>query len=354
MDGTALVLCDGHFNTTNGKTAHGLVRGTERYRVLGVIDHKHAGKDAGDVLDGKTSGIPIFRDLADAIAKIGRKPDYLVVGVAPEGGRLPGTLRAAVLTALRSGINVDSGLHEILSDDPEMRTVAESSGAKIRDIRRCKPASELHFFEGKIEKVESVRIAFLGTDSAIGKRTTARIVLMALRAKGIAAEMVGTGQTSWLQGAKYSMMLDATVNDFVSGEIEHAVYEAWINERPRAILLEGQGCLTNPGYPGGFEILAAARPHAVVLQHAPKRKFYDGFPEFPLAGLDREKTIIELLSQKPVIAITINHEDMTPGEADACASEYERKYGIPACDVLLHGPDKITEEIFTRFPEVVS
>ncbi|HOY61738.1 MAG: hypothetical protein BWY28_02862 [bacterium ADurb.Bin236] len=344
MDGTAIALCEGHFSSPNGKTAHGLVRGTDRYRLLGVIDSANAGRDAGETLDGKPNGIPIFASLEEAAAKAG-KPDYMVIGVAPDGGMLPDALRPVVAAALKMGINVDSGLHQMLGDDPEFRAAAESSGARVRDVRRPKPVSELHFYQGRIGEIGSLRVAFLGTDSAIGKRTTAKIVLSALREKGISAEMIGTGQTAWFQGLPFSMILDSTVNDFVAGEIEHAALSAWEAGKPRVMLFEGQGCLTNPAYPGGFEILAAARPQAVVIQHAPRRAAYDGFPDFPLAGLDREKQIIELLSPGQVAAITINHEGMTREETDAAAAELEAKHGVPACDPIFHGPEKIVNAI---------
>jgi len=354
MDGTALVLCDGYFDTPVGKTAHGLVRGTDRYRVVGVIDAANAGRDAGEVLDGAAAGIPVYANLGEAIASLPGKPDYLVLGMATDGGVLPSEVRPALVEALRLGIDVDSGLHQPLGEDPELEAAAEAGGAVIRDIRRSKPFDELHFFEGKIEEVGALRIAVLGTDSAIGKRTTARLLMQELRARGISTEMIGTGQTAWFQGLEYCILLDATINDFVAGEIEHAVHRAWVEKRPRVILLEGQGCLTNPAFPGGFELLAAGRPHAVVLQHAPKRRYYDGFPGYELAGVEREKAIVELLSERPVVAITINHEEMTAGEVDVAAAEYRKRHGIPAADPLLHGVEDIVAALESRFPEAFS
>jgi uncharacterized NAD-dependent epimerase/dehydratase family protein len=351
MDGTALVLCDGYFDTPVGKTAHGLVRGTDRYRVVGVIDGGNAGRDAGEVLDGAPAGIPVYADLGEAMASLPERPDYLVLGMATDGGVLPPELRPVIAQALRLGINVDSGLHQPLGEDPEFEAAAAAGGAAIRDIRRCKPIDELHFFEGKIESVGALRIAVLGTDSAVGKRTTARLLMEALRARGIPTEMIGTGQTAWLQGLPYCVLMDATINDFVAGEIEHAVHRAWVEARPRVILLEGQGCLTNPAFPGGFELLAAGRPHAIVLQHAPRRRCYDGFPGYRLAGVEREKAIIELLSQRPVVAITINHEEMEPEEIEATVGEYEKRYGVATADPLVHGVGKIVAVLESRFPE---
>src|SRR5215470_9949700 len=124
MDGTALVLCCGYYGTTNGKTAHGLVRGTGRYRVLGVVDAPLAGRDAGEALDGKRRDIPIFGSLAEALERLGGKPDYAVVGLATHGGRLTPPVKEALLEAIESGISVVNGLHEFAAEDPEIAAAA--------------------------------------------------------------------------------------------------------------------------------------------------------------------------------------------------------------------------------------
>ncbi len=349
MDGNALVLCEGAFGTLNGKTAHGLVRFTQRYKILGVIDSIQAGRDAGEVLDGKPCGIPIYPSLDAALAQHQHEAKYFTIGLAPEGGTLPESYRQIVAEAIRSGLNIDSGLHEFLSDDPEFRTLAQRHGVQIRDIRKPPERKDLHFFTGKIQEVKAIRIAVLGTDSAVGKRTTAWAVTHALNAAGIKAEMIGTGQTAWMQGATYSVRLDALVNDFVSGEIEHAIWQCWQDEYPQVMLLEGQGSLMHPAYPGGFELLAAGRPHAVILQTAPKRATYDGFPDFSTAPLEKEIKAIELLSNRPIIVLTLNHENMTEAEIEAAVRQYESKYGIPCCDVLMHGPAKVVAKIMETF-----
>lgn len=349
MDGNALVLCEGAFGTLNGKTAHGLVRFTQRYKILGVIDSTHAGREAGEILDGKSRGIPIYASLAMAMQAIRQRVHYFVIGLAPDGGRLPPFYRETIAEAIRAGLNIDSGLHEFLSDDPEFSALAQKHGVQIRDIRQPPERKDLHFFTGKIQEVEAIRLAVLGTDSAIGKRTTAWILTHALNAAGIKAEMIGTGQTAWMQGAKYGVRLDALVNDFVSGEIEHAIWQCWQDEHPQVMLLEGQGSLMHPAYPGGFELLAAGRPHAVILQTAPKRTTYDGCPDFPMAPLAREIQVIELLSNRPVIALTLNHENMSKTEIDATVQQYENQYGIPCGDVLKHGPEKIVQKMMARF-----
>lgn len=349
IDGKALIYSDGAFNTPNGKTAHGLVRFTERYEIVGVIDKNYAGKDAGMVLDGRKSGIPVFKSLEEAIIKLGdeKKPGSLVVGLAPDGGRLPENAKKVIEHAITMGLNIDSGLHDFLYKDENIMTLAEKHGSRIRDVRRTPDRDDLHFFSGKIEEVDCLKIAILGTDSAIGKRTTAWIIVHAFRNSGLKAEMIGTGQTAWMQGAKYSMIMDSCINDFVSGEIEHAVHEAWKNESPDLIVIEGQGSLMNPAYPGGFEILAAGRPDYVILQHAPKRIEYDGFPGYKLHSLKEQIEAIETISGKKVIAITVNHEEMDKSEILPACEIITAETGLPAYDVLEYGANELIKFIKT-------
>jgi uncharacterized NAD-dependent epimerase/dehydratase family protein len=339
-EGNALIFCEGAFGTPNGKTAHGLVRRTKRYRVLSVIDSTSAFKDSGEVLDGKSNNIPIFPTLKDALDdanKAGLKPSHFVIGLAPDGGKLNPENRHAVKEAIEAGLNIDSGLHDFLSEDGEFKKLASLHSVLIRDVRKTPPRKDLHFFSGKIEKVTSLKVAVLGTDSAVGKRTTAWLIVEALQEKGITAELVGTGQTAWMQGVSYTIMLDSLINDFVSGEIEHAVWSAWKDRHPDVIVIEGQGSLMNPAYPGGFEILAAGRPDAVILQHAPGRKEYDGFPGYPIQPLKVQIQAIELISGKPVVAVTINHEDIPHTKIPEICESIHRQIGLPVIDVLMNG-----------------
>lgn len=351
IDGKALVYCEGNFNTPNGKTAHGLVRFTERYDVVGVLDSRYAGQDAGIVLDGKNKNIPIFNNLDEAVKYLKETdnlPQYLVIGLAPDGGRLPQEAKKTISEALKLGWNVDSGLHDFLTNDETLVQLAKENNVSIRDVRKTPDRDKLHFFTGDIEKVDCLKLAVLGTDSALGKRTTSWIIVHALRNDGLKAEMIGTGQTAWMQGAKYSMIMDSCINDFVSGEIEHAVVSAFKNEQPDVIVIEGQGSLMNPAYPGGFEILAAGRPDFVILQHAPKRKEYDGFPGYKMHSIEKQIEAIETISGKKVIAITVNHEDMSAEEIEPACEALTQQTGLPAYDVLANGADALVKLIKSK------
>ncbi len=347
-DANAVILCQGALATPTGKTGNGLLRRSRRYTIRGVIDSRHAGEDAGDVLDGVANGVPVYASVDDALAT---DPSIrtMIFGLATDGGRLPKDLRPAMRRAIERGLNIVSGLHEFISDDPEFAPLARRKGVDVFDIRKLPLLRPPHFYTGAIAGVKATVIAALGTDSAIGKRTTAWKVVEALEKRGYKAHMVATGQTGIMQGAKYGFVLDSTVNDYVAGEVEWAVVECDRREEPDVIVLEGQGALTHPAYPGGFELIAAGQPKGIVVQHAPARKTLDGFPMYRMADLGREISLLEAYAQKPVIAITLNHEDMTPDQVESTVRDYEARFGVPCCDPLWHGADKVAREIERRF-----
>lgn len=345
-EGRAIVYCEGAFGTPYGKTAHGLLRRTRRYELVSVIDSVCAGSDAGEILDRHPCGIPVLSSLQEALEHAtasGSPATHLVIGLATDGGRLPSHARSDVAEALRAGLHVDSGLHDFLSENRELQDLAATAGVRIRDVRRPPDRSRLHFFTGEIERAGSFRVAVLGTDSAVGKRTTAWKIVEELESRSRSVEMIGTGQTAWMQGVRFGIILDSLVNDFVSGEIEHAVCSAWNEVGPEFMLLEGQGSLMNPAYPGGFELLAAGRPHAVVLQHAPARIDYDGFPGYRLHDLNTQIQAVELLSGRPVMAVTLNHENMEREEVPAVCARIHEQTGLPCVDVLLDGAGPVAD-----------
>jgi uncharacterized NAD-dependent epimerase/dehydratase family protein len=336
---TALLLTDGRFASADAKTAHGLVRGPSRYRLVGIADSPaSAGGDAGELLDGTPRGIPLFADLAAALAALEAKPDGCVVGVATSGGVLSASLRATLLEALRHGLSVVNGLHDLVADDPELAAVARATGATILDLRRPKPFRELAFWSGAIRRVRAPRVAVLGTDCALGKRTTCQLLAAALCEAGVRAEVVTTGQTGWLQGSRFGFVLDATPNDFVSGELERAIVACDRETHPDLILLEGQSSLRNPSGPCGAELLLSAEARAVVLQHAPARRYFEDQEELgneipPLAG---EIDLMGFYGAR-VLGLALNHEGIEPARRAALRAEIAHGTGLPTTYPLLDG-----------------
>lgn len=337
---SAVILSEGVFGTTYGKTANGLVRHSTRFRISSVIDSRFSGKDAGKILGGRRSGIPVVSSVQDGIS-LGA--DTLIVGVATDGGFIPEMYRKYIGEALKAGLNVVSGLHEFISDDPEFSHLASDSGATITDVRKMFRDLRIPF-TGRINDVGSKRIAVLGTDSAIGKRTTAVILTREMNRAGHKSVMIGTGQTAWMQGFRYTIVLDSMINDFIPGALEDAVYQAWINERPQYMFIEGQGSVLHPAYPGSFEIIGACRPDGIILQHAPARKVFDGFEKFPIPDLEKYVRILEMLSNRRVIAISLNTENMTRPQIMKEKVALEQRFGIPVFDPLSSVMD-VTKEL---------
>jgi uncharacterized NAD-dependent epimerase/dehydratase family protein len=347
---SAIVYCEGAFNTPNGKTAHGLVRFTHRYHVRAVIDSKYAGQDAGEVLDGKKNNIPVVAKLPDALRFSNSHKNsciHFVIGLAPDGGKLNHEARDSIKEAIKMGFHIDCGLHDFLSEDKEIIKLARKYKVQLNDIRKPPDRKDLHFFTGKIEQVKAFKIAVLGTDSAIGKRTTAWLLVHALQKSGWRTEMIGTGQTAWMQGAKYGIILDSLVNDFLTGEIEHVIWQAWKETHSDILVIEGQGSLLNPAYPGGYEILAAGRPDVVLLQHAPARKEYDGFPGYDIHPLLKQIQAIELISGKSVIAITLNHENLAENDILDQIKRIHKTTHLPAFDVLKDGAEELAQLVIS-------
>jgi uncharacterized NAD-dependent epimerase/dehydratase family protein len=349
---TAVVYCEANFGAVDGKTANGLVRHSELYDILAVIDSEKVGLDAGAVLGDEPKGIPICRNLADALARAESVPNYFIFGVAPASGMLSTSERGLVLEAMALGMNVVNGLHEFLNDDPEFAAMAAASNVKILDVRKPRPKKDLRLFSDRIVEVTCPRIAVLGTDCAIGKRTTATILVQALNDCGVNAVLVGTGQTGLIQGARYGVALDAVPSQFCSGELEATVVEAFEAEAPDVIVIEGQGALSHPAYSTTSLILRGSRPDGVVLQHAPKRTHRCDFAQMVMPTPAAEIKLIQTFADTTVIGLTINHENMSDAEVGAAITLYESELGIPATDALTRSPERLVEMVFAAFPEL--
>ena len=343
---TAIVLCEGRFASINGKTAHGLVRGTERYRILAVVDPPTAGRDAGEVLDGTFRGIPIFATISEALEKLTEKPDFAIVGVATSGGRMTPGLRGSLKEAMEKGISVVNGMHEFVSDDRELATMAQERGLTITDIRKVRPRGELHFWTGEILTLATPRVAVLGTDCALGKRTTTRMLVEACRRNRVRAEWISTGQTGWLQGAPFGILLDALPNDFVSGELEHAILSCALELSPDVIFLEGHSSLRIPSGPCGAELIVSGGACGVVLQHAPGRIFFEGFEEegLRIPPVAEEIALIRLLGAR-TLGVALNGGGLTLEALRASRSALERELGIPVALPLEEGVEALVPAI---------
>lgn len=348
---SALVYCEKQFGLADGKTSNGLVRHSERYTVVGVIDSALAGQDAGEALGGSARNIPIFADLSAALSH-GGVPDCYIYGKAPLEASILPEERLLILEAMKKGMDIVNGLHQFFSEDAEFAAAAAQHGVQITDIRKPPSLENLHVFTGQIAQVNVPVIALLGTDCACGKMTTAIELDKALNALGIKSVLVATGQTSLMQGARYGVSIDALVSQFVIGEIEHAVVQAFEGESPDIILVEGQSAVSHPAFMSSLGILKGSMPDGVILQHPPARKFRCDFPHLPMPTVEREIQLIEAMSAASVMAITLSHEDLSTDEVLAVIERYEQQFHLPTTDVLSHGCQKLVQALVDRFPKL--
>ena len=340
----ALVLTHGMLDTSNAKTCHGLLRGSERFRPLAVIDYAFVGRDAGEVLDGKARQVPVFASVEDYFAQeSAEQPDAIVVGVALPGGALPADFREQLKAGVERGLDLVNGLHTFLSEDEEFAALAEKHGSTIIDVRKPRHRKDLQFWTGEIYSVKTPIIAVLGTDCALGKRTTSRWLMEAFRKQGKKAEMIYTGQTGWMQGSPYGFVFDSTVNDFIGGEMEKAIVNCYREASPDVIFLEGQSALRNPSGPCGSEYLLSGNAKAVILQHAPGRHCFEG-SDIPIGSIQQDLDLIRLYGSK-VLAIALNGDESSPEQLIAAQQELRQQTGLPVVRPLEEGVDELVQAV---------
>jgi len=260
--------------------------------------------------------------------------------------------RGLILEAMSHGMNIVNGLHEFLNDDPVFAAACIANKVKINDVRKPRDKKDLRLFSGRISEVTCPRIAVLGTDCAIGKRTTANILTKALNDCGIKTVMIGTGQTGLIQGARYGVALDAIPSQFCAGELEATIVEAFESENPDVIIIEGQGSLSHPAFSSTSFILRGSCPNGVVLQHAPRRSKRCDFEQMAMPDPATEINLIETFADTKIIGLTINHENMSDNEVSTAIKQYEQELGIPTTDALTRPTERLVAMVIAAFPEL--
>ncbi|NPA69233.1 MAG: DUF1611 domain-containing protein [Crenarchaeota archaeon] len=332
----AVVLAEGKFGDLTGKTCNILVMysGWRRVTVLSVIDSRYAGMDAGEVLKIGKLGIPVVSTLREALKIC--DPDTLIVGISPVGGRLPEHYRKIIIEAIDHGLNIWSGLHIFLSDDPEISKLAESRGVSIIDFR--KPPRDLRIWSGQIYNTKTVRILVAGTDCSVGKNVTSIELVRELERRGLKVGLVGTGQTMLMVGADAGTVVDAVPADFVPGEVERHIVEL-DKENMDVIIIEGQASLLHPAYSQvTLGIYYGSMPHGVVLCHDPWRTYRESFEHLKIRVPSIEEEINAAkahISNIKFIAISIMGRGRTRNEIEETCRMIEEKYQIPAADPRL-------------------
>ena len=335
-----LVLAEGSFGPLTSKTANACIRYTPD-RVVGVVDSSRAGATAASVL-GFGGDIPVVATL-DAGLALGATA--VLVGIAPAGGQLPEEWRAMLAASLRQGLDVWSGLHYFLSDDPTLTAAAAAGGARIFDLRR--PPADLVVAGGRVREVKSTVVLTVGSDCNIGKMTTQLQLRDAMRARGTRVAFAATGQTGILVEG-WGISVDAVVADFIAGAAERLTIQgAALGD---VVLVEGQGSIIHPSYSGvTYGLMHGSLPHAMVLCTQPSRTAInrqDWVKIPPLRELIRlhEETMAPL-RPSPVIALALNTFDLDDRAARDAIARAEDETGLPATDAVRFDPAPVVDAI---------
>jgi D-glutamate N-acetyltransferase len=350
-----VILTEGQFRVHNAKTAMGVIRyGTDE--VVALLDSSIAGRSVAEWLPGHD--IPAVATLAEALA-MPTRPDTLLIGIAPTGGKLPPEWRSTILEAIGAGLDVHSGLHTFLGDDHEFAAAAAAAGTAIVDYRR--PPDRLETAVGRRHRPGKHVILTVGTDCAIGKMSVAlELRKSALRA-GDPAVFVATGQTGMMIEG-WGVAVDRVISDFVQGTVEWLVEEA--ETRGDWIIVEGQGSLDHPAYSSvTLGLIHGATPEAMVMVHKPGMAEHDfaHLPEahFPIARLPEfirlHEAVAGLVAPSRVVAIALN-TSLIADEAEArrVIAQTERETGLPAADPVRFGADGLWAAIHAALASVAA
>lgn len=331
------ILAEGKFSVLAAKTAVGVIRYSP-HEIVAVIDSDNAGKTVEQTL-GFGGSIPVVASLADALKL---RPEVLLIGIAPTGGRLPDEWRHFIVEAIEAHLEVWSGMHAFLSDDEEFSALAERKGIRLWDVRQ--PAPDLNVGMGACLNSRAYIVLTVGSDCNVGKMTTALELQKYASARGYKAGFVATGQTGILIEGE-GTPLDAIPGDFMSGEVERLVVTL-DKDGADVIFVEGQGSVVHPGFgPVTLGLMLGAMPDAYILCHQPTRKTFRPDYDIPIPPLHtvvlQYEQLMEYFKAPKVRAIALNTYDLTPEQAAAEVDETERIMGMPTTDPIRNGVNRL-------------
>jgi uncharacterized NAD-dependent epimerase/dehydratase family protein len=338
-----LIVADGDFGPMTSKTANSVIRYVPD-RTVGVLDRQHAGRSVQEIL-GFGGTMPIVRSMAEGLA-LG--PTAVLIGIAPQGGRLPEEWRSWLAEALDHGCDLWSGLHTFLGDDQLLAGKAAARGRKIFDLRR--PPADLPIASGLAKEVEPLVVLTVGTDCNVGKMTAQLQITRSLNARGLRTRFVATGQTGiMIEG--WGIAVDAVVADFIAGAAERLVLQG--SKDADIVLVEGQGSINHPGYSGvTLGLLHGACPDALILCHQSSREYIGDYRQAawlripPLSEyIHLYETMGSTVHPTKVIAISLNTYDLTDAEARKACEDATRETGLPATDPVRFDPAPLIEAV---------
>lgn len=329
------MLAEGYSHDPHyGKTMRGIIRyGPDP--VVAIVDSARAGAEH--------EGIPIVASVAEGLRY---EPTVAVVGVATQGGRFPPVWRALLRACIEEGLDLESGLHEFLTDDPELSALAAERGVELRDLR--KPPAGLSVPTGANLELPATIVLTVGSDCAIGKKTVAIELDREARRRGLASVFVPTGQTG-IAIAGWGIAVDAVVADFLAGAAERLVVEGHARGG-ELLFVEGQGSLVHPLYSGvTLGLLHGSAPHVLVLCHRTGATEIEGSPGHPIPSLPELVRLYEEISlparRARVACVALNTAGLDEHAARAAIAGVAGETGLPADDPVRFGAARLLDAV---------
>ena len=336
-----VILAEGEFGEPGSKTAMGVIK-YGRDPVVAVLDSTRAGRDVAEWL-GDEHAAPVVATLAEALP-LG--PTALLIGTAPQGGKIPPAWRSIISDAIVHGLDIVSGLHEFVSDDPDFASLAATHGVDLIDHRR--PPDRREVAMGRQHAPGKQVILLVGTDCAIGKMTVALELRRAAQEAGLSTAFVPTGQTGiMIEG--WGVSVDRVISDFINGTAEWLVEQA--EDMGDWIFVEGQGSIDHPAYSAvTLGLVHGTTPHAMVLVHQPGRTGHFGWEkttgvQSPMLSLVDNirlyESIANAVAPSRVAAIALNTALLSEDEARAEIARVAAETGLPTDDPYRFGPQRL-------------
>lgn len=331
-----VILTEGKTDPLTAKTAHALLRWRGQ-DVVALLDSTQAGKTAGELL-GVGGDTPVVGSLNDTEAA-----DTLLIGVATAGGKIPAEWIGLCHDAIRRGMSLVSGMHQFLSDDPELVSAAQAAGVAIHDVRK-NAERDVATRQGITEGC--TRVLTVGQDCSVGKMVTGLEIARGLQARDIDAKFVATGQTGILVEGD-GLPIDCVVSDFVNGASEKLVRA---NQHHQIMVVEGQATITHPRYSAvSCGLLHGVNPHAMILGYEVGRTHIRGMDHLPLpplrSVLDAYEHLASFGEPAKVIAIAMNSRRLAADEAESERERVRAEYGLPVADPVRHGPGDLIDAV---------
>ncbi|MBX9686132.1 MAG: DUF1611 domain-containing protein [Candidatus Obscuribacterales bacterium] len=327
--------------TESSKTAEGVLRYASN-PIVGVIDKSQAGKTVRQVT-GIPLDLPVFASLEEALEL---KPQALLLGTAWSGGGLPPSWKPDLLKALEAGLDIVNGLHDFLSDDPELSKAAEKNSCKLIDVRR--PPEHLPVGTAACRNLDSFVVLTVGTDCSVGKMTSSLELAKVAREKNKKAAFVATGQTG-IMICGTGIAIDRVIGDFMSGAVEQMVLEAAVDND--YVFVEGQGSIVHPSFSGvTLSLMHGACPKALILCHNAKRsKIKEKGIDMDILPLDELVSLYErlcsYLQKTKVLGVAFNTHGMSEEDAAQAIASAEKLLNIPVCDPVRQGAGRLFDAI---------